>query len=200
MPVLPLHRRTLGPILAAALLASSAGLAGATTSPARPALDLGAPSIQSQQGQRLKLMMPFGSAPGEPVSATRFEVVSVHAPPGFPAPAASGFTISKPASRNLVLLQSREAIEAPELTVTVRVADQPEGVQTWKIGVPPARASMTAEASAASPLRSATERPARRSTKRRTPAAAPVAPAAPAASSAPAASAAPALAPSAALR
>jgi hypothetical protein len=199
MPVPPLHRRTLGPILAAALLASFAGVAGATTSPARPALDLGAPSIQSQQGQRLKLMMPFGSAPGEPVSATRFEVVSVHAPPGFPAPAASGFTISKPASRNLVLLQSREAIEAPELTVTVRVADQPEGVQTWKIGVPPARASMAVEPSAA-PLRPAAVRPARRSTNRRAPAAAPVAPAAPAASSAPAASAAPALAPSAALR
>jgi hypothetical protein len=196
MPVPPLHRRTLGPILAAALLASFAGPAGATTSPARPALDLGAPSIQSQQGQRLKLMMPFGSAPGEPVSATRFEVVSVHAPPGFPAPAASGFTISKPASRNLVLLQSREAIEAPELTVTVRVADQPEGVQTWKIGVPPARASMAVEPQAA-PLGPAAVRPARRGAKQRAPAAAPAASAAPTASAAVVTSAA---APSAALR
>jgi hypothetical protein len=199
MPVPPLHRRTLGPILAAALLASSAGLAGATTSPAQPALDLGAPSIQSQQGQRLKLMMPFGSAPGEPVSATRFEVVSVHAPPGFPAPAASGFTISKPASRNLVLLQSREAIEAPELTVTVRVADQPEGVQTWKIGVPPARASMAVQPQAAAPGPAAV-RPARRGAKKRAPAAAPAAPAASAAPTASAAVAASAAAPSAALR
>ncbi|RPH45329.1 MAG: hypothetical protein EHM87_06775 [Burkholderiales bacterium] len=156
-----------GPLLATALLAAFAGPVGAAASAGQPMLDLGAPSVHSQQGQRLKLLMPFGSAPGEPVSVTRFEVVSVQAPAGFAAPDAAGFTISKPPSRNLVLLQSREPIEAPELTVTVRVADQPEGMQTWKIGVPPALASMAPAQTGATPLASGAERPVRRGPTRR---------------------------------
>jgi len=164
-------RLVLGPLLGATLLAALAAPAAASAPAALPALDLGAPSVQSQRGQRLKVAVPFGSAPGEPVSATRFEVVSVQAPAGFTAPDAAGFTISKPASRNLVFLQSRESIEAPELTLTVRVADQPEGAQTWTIGVPPARASMPTALADAAPRASRAERPARRGTARKAPAA-----------------------------
>jgi hypothetical protein len=155
-------RLVLGPLLGAALLAALAAPAAASTPAALPALDLGAPSVQSQRGQRLKLVVPFGSAPGELVSATRFEVVSVQAPPGFRAPDVAGFTISKPASRNLVFLQSRESIDAPELTVTVRVADQPEGMQTWTIDVPPSQASIPIARSDAAPRASGAERSARR--------------------------------------
>jgi hypothetical protein len=162
----PLLGPFLGPLLGAALLAALTAPAAASTPTALPALDLGAPSVQSQRGQRLKLVVPFGSTPGEPVSVTRFEVVSVQAPAGFQAPDPAGFTISKPASRNLVFLQSRESIEAPELTLTVRVADQPEGMQTWTVGVPPAQASMPMARADAAPRASGTERPARRGSAR----------------------------------
>jgi hypothetical protein len=155
-------RPALGPLLGAAMLAALAGPAAASTPAVLPALDLGAPSVQSQRGQRLKVVVPFGSTPGEPVSVTRFEVVSVQAPAGFRAPDAAGFTISKSPSRNLVFLQSRESIEAPELTLTVRVADQPEGTQTWTIGVPPERASTPMAQADAAPRLSGAERRARR--------------------------------------
>lgn len=98
-------------------------------------LDLGDPSVMSQQGQRLKIALPYASAPGERVSPTRFEVVSIEAPPGYPAPAAGDVTISAPQRRNLVFLQSRERVEAPELTVTVRIADQPDSTRTWRLGM-----------------------------------------------------------------
>jgi hypothetical protein len=160
-------RLVLGPLLGATLLAALAAPAAASAPTAQPALDLGAPSVQSQRGQRLKVAVPFGSAPGEPVSVTRFEVVSVQAPAGFTAPDAAGFTISKPASRNLVFLQSRESIEAPELILTVRVADQPEGAQTWTIGVPQAKASMPMALADSAPRASGAERAARRSPARK---------------------------------
>lgn len=97
---------------------------------------LGDPSVQSQRGQRLKLVLPYGSAPGEPVSATRFEVVSVVAPPGYEAPRANTFLIAKPARRNLVVLHSAEPVDAPELTVVVRVAGRDDSTQTWRVAVP----------------------------------------------------------------
>lgn len=133
-------------------------------------LDLGEPSVLSQRGQRLKLALPFGSAPGERVSATRFEVVSVSAPAGWQAPDAASFTVAKAARRNVVFLQSQDPTDVPELTVVVRVAGQAGEPQAWTIAVPPARASMTPasyESGAAStgrPSAKASGRNARRTT------------------------------------
>ena len=128
-------------LIALALAAVAPGaVAGGNT----PPLDLGEPSVLSQRGQRLKLALPYGSAPGERVSATRFEVVSVSAAEGWRAPDPTGFEFAKPPRRNFVYLTSREPVDAPELTVVLRVADQPEGEQTWRIAVPPARAAASA--------------------------------------------------------
>jgi hypothetical protein len=108
-----------------------------------PDLDLGEPSVLSQRGQRLRIALPFGSAPGERVSATRFEVVSVSAPDGWKAPDAQSITVSKSEHRNLVFLQSTDPIDAPELTLSVQVAGQADEPQRWNVVVPPARATMT---------------------------------------------------------
>jgi hypothetical protein len=117
-------------------------LFGAGGAAAAPALDLGEPSVLSQQGQRLKVALPYGSAPGERVSPTRFEVVSVQVPAGFTAPAVEGFTLSSPGQRNLVFLQSRERVDAPEVVLTVRLADRPDDApQAWRIRVPPSKAA-----------------------------------------------------------
>ncbi len=72
--------------------------------------------------------------------------------------------LAKPPRRNVVYLRSRETVDAPELTVTVRVAEQPDSLQTWTIGVPPARASATA-APAMTPV-SARAAPAERAARR----------------------------------
>ena len=129
-------------------------------------VQLGDPSVQSQRGQRLKLVLPYGSSPGEPVSAGRFEVVSVEAPPGYAAPRADAFTIAKPAHRNLVVLQSAERIDAPELTVAVRVAGQGDATQTWRVAVPPMTVTLAAPPAEAVPAAVA-PRPGVRSGKRR---------------------------------
>jgi hypothetical protein len=146
-PPLPAaRRRPHAASRAAALLALAlaAVAPGAFASGTAPPLDLGEPSVLSQRGQRLKLALPYGSAPGERVSATRFEVVSVSAADGWRAPDPAGFEFAKPPRRNFVYLTSREPVDAPELTVVLRVADQPEGEQTWRIAVPPARAAVSA--------------------------------------------------------
>jgi hypothetical protein len=131
-------RPSAGRLLSAALLAVTCS---APALAQEGALDLGDPSVHSQRGQRLKLVLPFGSTPGERVSPTRFEVVSVRAPEGWTAPDPGAFTISKAARRNLVYLQSRELVDAPELTVAIRVAGQPGEPQAWKFTVPAAQAT-----------------------------------------------------------
>jgi hypothetical protein len=168
---LPFRSARAGALLALAIaaVAPAAALAAGAGAAPTPTLDLGEPSVLSQRGQRLKLALPYGSAPGERVSASRFEVVSVTAPDGYRAPSPAEFEFAKPQRRNFVYLSSREAVDAPELTVVLRVADQPEGAQTWRIVVPPARAAVSAvpvsapAAAVARPARgSATERAARR--------------------------------------
>jgi hypothetical protein len=151
-------------VASAALALAAPAIAAASTPPAPASIDLGDPSVLSQRGQRLALALPYGSAPGEPVSVSRFEVVSVKAPEGWAAPDPAGFSFAKPPRRNVVYLRSRETVDAPELTVTVRVAEQPDSLQTWTIGVPPARASATA-APAMTPV-SARAAPAERAARR----------------------------------
>ncbi|MFZ4758473.1 MAG: hypothetical protein ACOYLX_09935 [Burkholderiaceae bacterium] len=144
-------------------------------SAASTAVDIGELSVLSQRGQKLKLVVPYGSAPGERVSVTRFEVVSVEAPTGFRAPDPAGFSFAKPERRNLVILQSREPIDAPRLLVTVRVVDQPDSEQTFRVAVPPARASAAPTGAVASPMAMPVSLRAERAPRaaRRTPAAVP---------------------------
>jgi len=166
-----LARRASRPSFTAVSLCALA-LAAAMPALAATPIDLGDPSVLSQQGQRLRIALPYGSPPGEHVSATRFEVVSVAAPAGWSAPDPMQFTIAKPARRNLVYLQSNETIDAPELTVAVRVAGQADGLQTWRIAVPPARSAISAPemrpASVPVKPRSASKRSARRTTQQPT--------------------------------
>lgn len=135
-PVDARWRRAIAVACAVALVAAAAGAAAAW--PPEP-VELGEPSVLSQRGQRLLLAVPYGSAPGQRVSVNRFVVESVQVPPGYPAPDAAGFTLSKPPRRNLVMLRSREPVDAPTLTLTLRIADQPGAVRTWTLAVPPAR-------------------------------------------------------------
>lgn len=114
-------------------------------------VDLGDASVLSQQGQRLKLAVPFGSEPGANIPLLRFQVQSVEAGEGQRAPSAKGFTISKPENRNVIFLQSEENVSASNLKLVLAVADGSGKRVAYDIVVPPASASTVAVASQAAP-------------------------------------------------
>lgn len=124
-------------------------------------IDLGRPSVLSQRGQRLKIAVPYGSAPGERVSAMRFWVAAASAPDGDVAPDAQGFVVLKPEHRNLVLLQSREPVTASRVTLTLRVAGQEEA-STYELAIPPVQFAPTQPTAAAAGLAGMPKRAARR--------------------------------------
>lgn len=122
----------------------SSVLAAALAAGAPPALaiDLGEPSVLSQQGQRLRVAIPFGSAPGERIPVTRFSVVSAKALDGESAsPDAARFTIAKPERRNVVFVQSAEPVSAPRLRLVVSVAGNPPSSAAFDVDVPPPQAA-----------------------------------------------------------
>lgn len=135
-------------VSAATLWLAAASLAA--TSPARAQappevaqgqaerIDLGRPSVLSQRGQRLKVAIPYGSAPGAPVSPVRIWVAAVDVPDGEIKPDARAFTVLRPQRRNIVIVQSREPVTASRLTLTLRVAGQ-DDAPTFDLEVPPIR-------------------------------------------------------------
>jgi hypothetical protein len=108
-------------------------------------IDMGDASVLSQQGQRLKIALPYGSDVAEKFPLLRFEVKSVEAGEGQIAPSARGFTISKPESRNVIFLQSAETITAPNLKLVLAVAGSPNKLIAYDIAVPPASATTIAQ-------------------------------------------------------
>ena len=101
-------------------------------------VDLGEPSVLSQRGQRLKLAIPYGSAPGERVSSVGIEIVSIEAANGARAPDIKRVTTSTPERRKLVFMTSAERSDAAELTISYRFSGQPGSLHTWRVMVPPA--------------------------------------------------------------
>lgn len=129
-----LTRRAL-PLLALGLGLVSAPLA---------AQELGDASVLSQRGQKLKIAVPYGSAPNQRVPVTRFMVESVTVPEGFKAPAASSFVISKPERRNVIYLQSREIVEAPSAHLVLKVALSETPRIAYDVAIPAAAYAPTA--------------------------------------------------------
>lgn len=101
------------------------------------AIELGNASVMSMQGQRLKIAVPYGSAPGQKVSVGRFSINSIEAPAGQSAPAADDFVISQPESRNIVYFQSRYPVTAKNLKLVLNVADDDAKTVAYDITVPP---------------------------------------------------------------
>lgn len=131
-------------------------------------VDLGQASVLSQRGQRLKIAIPFGSSPVDRPSVTRFRVEAVSVPQGYPSLRPEDFTISKPASRNVVFLQSDQDVSAPNVKLSLAVIDdhgQPTNFDLW---VPPARAAAsTFDPAAANAARPVGRRPIHRSHRAR---------------------------------
>jgi hypothetical protein len=107
-------------------------------------VQLGDPSVVSQRGQRLKIALPYGSNPGERVPVLRFTIEDVKVPEGYKAPAARGFTMLQGESRNIVTLLSREIVDAPSMSMVIKVANQAgENSRSYVVNIPDSRAALT---------------------------------------------------------
>ena len=120
---------------------------GAWLGSAVHAIDFGDASVLSQQGQRLRVAVPYGSAPGETLSVLRFSVLAADAGPGEQAPAPSAFEIAKPAQRNVVFFVSPKPFNAATLRLTIGLADAAGTRVTYDLRIPPFRASPPATSS-----------------------------------------------------
>lgn len=128
----------LGPALVAAAFlawAASHEPAGAVEQP----VEFGAPTVLSQQGQRLKVVVPVRSAPDDRATAASFMVRETEVPQGFQPPPAQSFTVMRPAQSDYVLFQSGEIVRSPEVTLLVSVAGDSRSPYRMSLKVPPAR-------------------------------------------------------------
>lgn len=123
------------------LVLAGFGISGLLAGPAH-AIDFGDASVLSQQEQRLRLAIPFGSVPGERISVTRFSVVAAEAEPGHASPVPSSFLISTPAQRNVVFFATSEPFTGSTLRLTVQVDDGAETRATYALRIPPFRATL----------------------------------------------------------
>ena len=104
-------------------------------------VDFGAPTVLSQQGQRLKVVVPVRSAPDDRATAASFLVRETEVPQGYQALSAQGFTVMRPAMADYVVFQSDGVVDAPAVTLTVSVAGDPRSPYRMDLQVPPASAS-----------------------------------------------------------
>lgn len=130
------------PLARLALMAacvSSGGVAHAVDQ----AVDLGAPTVLSQQGQRLKIVVPVRSAPDDRATAASFLVRETEVPQGYRALPAGDFTVMRPAMADYVVFQSGDVVDAPDVSLIISVAGDPRSPYRMDVQVPPASASRT---------------------------------------------------------
>ncbi|MGB7184341.1 MAG: hypothetical protein WBD34_03670 [Burkholderiaceae bacterium] len=113
----------------ALLAASMLTLAGTAS-----AVEWGVAGVLSQQGQRLKVAIPFGSATN--LSVVQFRVVRSAAPVGSFSPDPNEFTISKAPGDNFVILQSSELVYANQLDLVVQVMSSPDKAVRYDLRIP----------------------------------------------------------------
>ncbi len=99
-------------------------------------LNFGAPIVLSQQGQRLKVLLPFETEPYDRATAVAFMVDKAEVPEGFKAPSAPGFTVMRPDESPYVILHSAEQIDAPLAMLTVSVAGDPASPYQMRVEIP----------------------------------------------------------------
>ena len=104
-------------------------------------VDFGAPTVLSQQGQRLKVVLPVQSAPDDRATAASFLVRETEVPQGYQALPAQDFTVMRPAMADYVVFQSGDVVTSPEVSLIVSVAGDPRSPYRMDLQVPPATAS-----------------------------------------------------------
>lgn len=100
------------------------------------AVEWGIAGVLSQQGQRLKVAIPYTTKSPEPVSVLQFRVVRSAAPEGSFSPEPQSFTISKAPGQNMVILQSRELVYANQVDLVVQVVTEPDKAVRYDLRIP----------------------------------------------------------------
>lgn len=129
-------------IVSTVLVTACIGFSGAAMA-VDQAVQFGAPSVLSQQGQRLKVMVPVRSAQDDRATAASFLVRETEVPQGYRVVTTSGFTVMRPAKADYVVLQSGEVVDSPEVSLVVSVAGDPRSPYRMDLQVPPSSATGT---------------------------------------------------------
>ena len=127
--------------VAAGAVCAACSVLPAPAAAADRSVDLGVPTVLSQQGQRLKVMVPIRSAPDDRATAASFLVRETEVPRGYDALPAQGFTVMRPALTDYVLFQSGDIVQSPEVSLVVSIAGDPRSPYRMDLQVPPASAS-----------------------------------------------------------
>jgi Tfp pilus assembly protein FimV len=106
------------------------------------AVKLGDAGVLSAQGQPLKVLVPY-SGSAERVPLLRFTVEDVQVPAGFEAPSARSFTMMQGENNNQITVLSREKVDAPNVTMIVKVAGTAGEAKTYNLVVPAAQYAST---------------------------------------------------------
>jgi hypothetical protein len=101
----------------------------------------GAPTVLSQQGQRLKVVVPVASTAGERATASTFMVRETEVPRGHPTLPAQDFIVMRPAVGDYVVFQSGDVVTASQVSLIVSVAGDPDSPYRMDLQVPDNSAS-----------------------------------------------------------
>jgi hypothetical protein len=112
------------------------------------AVKLGDAAVISQQGQALKVNLPY-SGSEQRVPVLRFTVEDVQVPAGFKAPAPKSFKMMQGENNSHITLVSTEKIDAPNVTMVVKVAGTGGEARTYNLAVPAAQVAAAEAAPAA---------------------------------------------------
>lgn len=124
--------QTMKNIVTAAVAAMAMGAAASAA-----AVEWGTAGVLSQQGQRLKVAVPYSGPVGEDLSVVQFTVVSSLGPAGSFSPEPANFTISKAPQTNMVILQSAETVNTDSINLVMRVASKPDSAVRYELKIPP---------------------------------------------------------------
>jgi hypothetical protein len=135
--------------------------------PAQAAVEFGQASVQSYQGQRLKIALPYSRSQGERVSLSRFSVDSVTLADGRVLDGKK-FTLMAPLNRNIVVVQSPDNVYGPSVKLAMKVSNQEAGSSIFDLSLPAFRAagSEAAAASTKSAVKSGKRKPIKKVVRR----------------------------------
>ena len=100
------------------------------------AVDPGEARVLSLQGQRLKVEIPYASAPGEPVSVVNFSVMAAQTPSGTVTLSANDFAVLQPEASNRVILRSSEIVSTERIDLVLGLGEQPGRQVLYRLVVP----------------------------------------------------------------
>lgn len=131
-----LSGRTVRTNLAAMTAVGASLLAGLPAYAVEYPVHFGEPVVLSEQGQPLKVLLPFDGTPNDRATAVAFLVKDADVPDGFRAPVAKNFVVMRPDASPYVIFHSSEDVKAPHIVLTVDVQGDPDSPYQMRLNIP----------------------------------------------------------------